>query len=80
MQGDYEDSDLCLRLLERGRENWYLPDASSTTWRRSPTRLRLRGASNRFNCWVYALLWGDRIESMMNGVEKTPAPASGNGR
>ena len=27
VQGDYEDSDLCLRLSQAGRENWYLPDA-----------------------------------------------------
>src|SRR4030095_5707952 len=24
VQGDYEDSDLCLRLIEAGYENWYL--------------------------------------------------------
>ena len=27
LQGGYEDSDLCLRLIERGRRNWYLADA-----------------------------------------------------
>jgi O-antigen biosynthesis protein len=25
--GEHDGSDLCLRLLEAGRENWYLPDA-----------------------------------------------------
>ena len=26
VRGDYEDSDLCLRLLTSGYDNWYLPD------------------------------------------------------
>src|SRR6266567_7427033 len=26
IQGDYEDSDLCLRLNEAGRKNWYYPE------------------------------------------------------
>jgi hypothetical protein len=38
VQGDYEDSDLCLRLLQAGRLNYYVPGASSTTSRASPTR------------------------------------------
>ena len=27
MQGGYEDSDLCLQLIELGRQNWYMPGA-----------------------------------------------------
>ena len=27
VQGDYEDSDLCLRAYQRGCQNWYLPAA-----------------------------------------------------
>ena len=26
VQGGYEDSDLCLRLIEAGRRNWYMAD------------------------------------------------------
>jgi GT2 family glycosyltransferase len=80
VRGDYEDSHLCLELLDRGRENWYLPDASLYHLEAQSYTSALRGPSNRFNGWVYALLWGERIESMMNGVESTPAPRSANGR
>ena len=43
IQGDYEDSDLCLRLRELGHEVWYLPDVElyhlegqSSDWRKKP--------------------------------------------
>ena len=39
VRGDYEDSHLCLELLDRGRETGTCPTRPSTTWRRSRTRL-----------------------------------------
>ena len=27
LQGGYEDSDFCLRLIDEGREHWYMPGA-----------------------------------------------------
>jgi GT2 family glycosyltransferase len=80
VRGDYEDSHLCLELLDRGRENWYLPDAVLYHLEAQSYTSVVRGPSNRFNAWVYALLWGERIDSMMNGVEHEPVRATDNGR
>ena len=38
LQGGYEDSDLCLRLIDRGRRNWYLADAELYHLEGRPTR------------------------------------------
>jgi O-antigen biosynthesis protein len=67
VQGDYEDSDLCLQLSQKGHENWYAPVAelyhlegqSYTSDRRRP--------ANRYNMWLHSHLWGDRIAAIMAG-------------
>ena len=67
MRGDYEDSHLCLQLLEQGRENWYLPDAELYHLEAQSYSSEARGDSNRFNMWLYTRIWSDRIESLMRG-------------
>ena len=44
-QGDYEDFDLCLRLAEAGRQNWYLPAVTALPPRSA--LLRQRGSPPR---------------------------------
>lgn len=66
VQGDYEDSDLCLRLAEAGYEIWYLPDAelyhlegqSYPTWIRQLTTV--------YNRWLHDSLWNEPIAQQMS--------------
>jgi O-antigen biosynthesis protein len=76
VRGDYEDSHLCLELRERGRENWYLPEAVLYHLEGQSYGSRQRGPSNRYNAWLYSRLWGDRIESIAGRVFELPEPAA----
>jgi GT2 family glycosyltransferase len=71
--GDFEDSDLCLRLREVGRRNWLVPRvtlyhlerqsqavAGNPAWR---TNLTL------YNCWVHHQRWNDMIERIESGQQ-----------
>jgi glycosyltransferase involved in cell wall biosynthesis len=69
--GESEDVDLCLRLIEAGRENWcfsavelfHLGGES-----RSPGVGWRRNAQARFyNRWLQNRLWGDRIKLLTEG-------------
>lgn len=69
VQGDYEDSDLCLRLTGAGRVNWYCADVElyHLEGQSYPTPLRLmNGAYNR---WLHTFLWNEEIEQAMAGVD-----------
>jgi GT2 family glycosyltransferase len=64
LQGDYEDSDLCLRLLEAGRQNWYFADVALYHLEGSsydPDRRRLVQAFNR---WLHTYIWGKRLRAL----------------
>lgn len=63
--GDYEDSDLCLRLLQAGLENWYLPDVELYHLEGQSYAGRLRNRASRYNAWLHTRLWGDAIEEVM---------------
>jgi O-antigen biosynthesis protein len=69
VRGDYEDFDLCLRLIEEGRENWYLPDAELYHLEAQSYSGDLRFPSNRYNMWLHTHLWGDRIPGLMERYE-----------
>lgn len=66
IQGDYEDSDFCLKLVESGRKNWYLPQVElyHLEGLSYPAPLRLMG--RKFNAWVQTQLWGDLIDEVMS--------------
>jgi GT2 family glycosyltransferase len=66
VQGDYEDSDLCLRLIEAGRENWYLPDAELYHLEGQSYGLEARQLNGRYNTWLHTRLWRERIEAIMD--------------
>ena len=70
VRGDYEDFDLCMRLIEKGRENWYLPDAELYHLEGqsySPERPRI--PANRYNVWLHTHLWGKKIAELMQNGE-----------
>ncbi|MEO8092625.1 MAG: glycosyltransferase, partial [bacterium] len=65
IQGDYEDSDLCLRLHERGREVWYCPDVELYHLEGRSYGTDARRGSARYNSWIHTRLWGEAIERIM---------------
>jgi GT2 family glycosyltransferase len=62
VQGDYEDSELCLRLLEAGRENWYLPAAELYHLEGSSYSSAERGITASYNRWLQTRRMGQAIE------------------
>lgn len=65
VQGDYEDSDLCLRLIAAGYQNWYLPDAELYHLEGQSYPAPLRQLTGRYNAWLHTHLWNERIEAVM---------------
>src|SRR5262249_14645890 len=74
VQGDYEDTDLCLRLIEAGRQNWYLSDVELYHLEGQSYPSGLRQLTGRYNRWLHTQLWGKTIEAVMARYEPTAAP------
>jgi len=77
--GDYEDSDLCLRLRERGGEIFYAADATLFHFeRRSIERHRgyVRGVACLYNRWLAGKRWDQAMTAAMAACSDraTPAP------
>jgi O-antigen biosynthesis protein len=72
VQGDYEDSDLCLRLASLGYQAWYLPDAELYHLEGQSYETDLRRLTSRFNTWLHTHLWGSRITDLMERVGEEP--------
>lgn len=64
VQGDFEDSDLCLRLAEAGKTSWYLPSVELYHLEGQSYPNELRRTTFRYNSWLHSLLWGDRIQEL----------------
>lgn len=65
VQGDYEDSDLCLRVMEAGRSNWYVPEVELYHLEGQSYPDSLRRRASAYNMWLHTHLWGPTIESIM---------------
>jgi len=65
VQGDYEDSDLCLRLLEVGRESWYLPSVHLYHLEAQSYPNEARRVASAYNAWVHTAHWDERIATVM---------------
>ncbi|HKO38106.1 MAG TPA: glycosyltransferase [Solirubrobacterales bacterium] len=65
VQGDYEDTDLCLRR----RETWYLPEVELYHLEGQSYALETRHAMSRYNVWLHTRLWDAEIEAAMAEVE-----------
>jgi GT2 family glycosyltransferase len=66
VQGDYEDSELCLRLLEEGRENWYLPAAELYHLEGASYEEAERGITGSYNRWLQTKRCGRAIEAALD--------------
>jgi GT2 family glycosyltransferase len=73
VRGDYEDSDLCLRLIEAGCENWYLPDVELYHLEGQSYASSLRRSTALYNAWLQTRLWNERIEALMTGFGTSSA-------
>jgi len=69
VQGDFEDSDLCLRFIEAGRQNWYLADVALYHLEGQSYESSLRAHAWRYNAWLHSHLWGERIGLLMREFE-----------
>jgi GT2 family glycosyltransferase len=65
VQGDYEDSELCLRLAQAGRDNWYLPSVELYHLEGQSYVPGLRRVPSEYNMWLHTSLWAERIEEAM---------------
>ncbi len=65
LQGDYEDSDLCLRLHEAGFTNWYFADVELYHLEGQSYELEARLRNARYNTCLHTHLWGDVIGEVM---------------
>jgi GT2 family glycosyltransferase len=86
VQGDYEDSELCLRIAEAGKENWYLPSAELYHLEGQSYVPAARRIPSEYNMWLHSSLWGEQIEDLMVGFDPNDAagptdhPATERGR
>jgi GT2 family glycosyltransferase len=64
-QGDYEDSELCLRILEEGLENWYLPSVGLYHLEGSSYPKPERDVTAAYNAWLQTRRIGREIEEAM---------------
>ena len=67
--GDYEDSDLCLKLLELGCSNYYVPNVQLYHLERQSDgydRLEHRTAQiSIYNCWRQYRKWDSQIRKIV---------------
>jgi GT2 family glycosyltransferase len=66
VQGDYEDSELCLRLSKAGCKNWYLPQVELYHLEGQSYVADTRRVPSEYNMWLHSEIWGDRIEELMS--------------
>ena len=63
--GDFEDTDLCLKMREAGLTNYYIPGVSLYHLERQSQALQgsphWRTALTAYNCWRHDRRWGTRI-------------------
>jgi O-antigen biosynthesis protein len=79
VQGGYEDSDLCLRLIRLGRQNWYLPQVELYHLEQQsfPTADEYRWLATRYNTWLQTHRWRGLIGELMSAQPSAqPAPAA----
>jgi GT2 family glycosyltransferase len=74
VQGDYEDSDLCLRLSQLGYTHWYRPEVELYHLEGQSYPTELRRLTSRYNTWLHTHLWGTQIEQLTAAPDATAAP------
>lgn len=63
--GDYEDSDLCLKIRKADFDIKYVPDASLYHFERKSISTHtdyMLGVATQYNAWLHASRWSDMLE------------------
>ena len=79
VRGDYEDTDLCLRLRELNREIWYLPDVELYHLEGQSYPTAERAAVSEYNRWLHTQVWGSVLEDL-SAKKALATPLVRNGR
>jgi GT2 family glycosyltransferase len=77
--GDYEDSDLCLKIRREGLDIVYVPDAELYHLERrsiSENADYMRGVASQYNSWLHQQRWGDVMHNLMLEYSTIAAPLS----
>jgi GT2 family glycosyltransferase len=72
VRGDWEDFDLCMQLMEMGRQNWYMPGAELYHLEGQSYAPTVRMAANTYNTWLHTHSWKDRILALVEREEFQP--------
>jgi len=64
VEGGYEDSDFCVRLIEAGRHNWYMAEVELFHLEAQSYRTEFRVA-DVYNAWLQTHRWDGRIGEIM---------------
>jgi GT2 family glycosyltransferase len=67
--GDYEDSDLCLKLRRAGRDILYVPAAELHHFERKSIERHagyMRGVASEYNGWLHHQRWDTTIAALMD--------------
>ncbi len=66
--GDYEDSDLCLKIRQLGFQIFYEPAVALYHFERRSIRRStdyMRGLASQYNSWLHTQRWDDDITELM---------------
>ncbi len=73
LQGDYEDSDLCLRIRAAGGDIWYEPSIAAFHLEGMSYPTPERVLYGRYNAWLHQSLWDEQITEIMSDPAVRPA-------
>jgi GT2 family glycosyltransferase len=75
IQGDYEDSDLCMRLSQAGRENWYFPGVELFHLEGQSYTSEARQMNYEYNRWLFNEIWAGMIPraNWVGSATETPS-------
>ncbi|MGC0055176.1 glycosyltransferase family 2 protein [Brucella pituitosa] len=80
--GDYEDSDLCLKIRQLGFQIFYEPDVALYHFERRSIRRSadyMRGLASQYNSWLHTQRWDEEITELMTPPqEENPMMALSN--
>jgi GT2 family glycosyltransferase len=76
IQGDYEDSDLCMRLSATGRENWYFPRVELYHLEGQSYQTSARQVNYEYNRWLFNETWSEAIRNANSKPELVMTPAA----